>query len=105
MLPLIEEHRPEIAALCRRFGVRRLDVFGSAARGADFDPARSDVDLLYEFEPMSSGAYVDAYFDLKEAFELLFNRPVDLVSREAIETSRNYIRRKSILKQAEPIYG
>jgi predicted nucleotidyltransferase len=105
MLPLIEQHRTEISALCRRFGVRRLAVFGSAARGTDFDPARSDVDLLYQFEAMSSRAYVDAYFDLKEALERLFNRPVDLVSQEAIETSRNYIRRKSILKQAEPIYG
>ena len=49
MLSLIAEHRAEIAALCRRFGVRRLAVFGSAARGADFDPARSDVDFLVEF--------------------------------------------------------
>jgi uncharacterized protein len=46
MLPLIENRRAEIAELCRRFRVRRLDVFGSAARGGDFDPARSDVDLL-----------------------------------------------------------
>ena len=85
--------------------MRRLAVFGSAERGTDFDPARSDVDLLYEFEPMSPDAYVDSYFDLKEALERLFDRPVDLVSREAVETSRNYIRRRSILKQAEPIYG
>jgi predicted nucleotidyltransferase len=105
MLPLIEQHRPEIAALCRRFGVRRLAVFGSAARGTDFDPTRSDIDLLYELESRSSGAYVDSYFDLKEALERLFDRHVDLVSRDAVETSRNYIRRRSILKQAEPIYG
>jgi uncharacterized protein len=38
MLPLIAERRSDIAALCRRFGVRRLAVFGSAARGDDFDP-------------------------------------------------------------------
>lgn len=50
MLPLIAERRSDIAALCRRFGVRRLVVFGSAARGADFDPARSDLDFLVEFD-------------------------------------------------------
>ena len=46
MLPLIEAHRSQIAALCRDYGVRGLDVFGSAARETDFDPNRSDVDLL-----------------------------------------------------------
>ncbi|MEA2730121.1 MAG: hypothetical protein QOF70_4596, partial [Acetobacteraceae bacterium] len=39
MLPLIESHRDDIAELCRRFGVQRMDVFGSAARVTDFDPA------------------------------------------------------------------
>ena len=47
----ILRHRETLAALCRRHGVARLDVFGSAARGVDFDPARSDVDLLVEFAP------------------------------------------------------
>jgi hypothetical protein len=36
MLPLIESRRTEIAELCRRFLVQRLDVFGSAARVTDF---------------------------------------------------------------------
>ncbi|HZZ63539.1 MAG TPA: nucleotidyltransferase domain-containing protein [Roseiarcus sp.] len=51
MLPLIAERRSEIADICRRFGVRRLAVFGSAARGRDFDPARSDLDFLVESIP------------------------------------------------------
>ena len=52
LLQLIEMRRRDIAELCRRFHVNRLEVFGSAARGSDFDPARSDVDLLvtYEFQ-------------------------------------------------------
>ena len=41
----IEKHRETLTALCRRYGVVRLEVFGSAARGADFDPAKSDADL------------------------------------------------------------
>ena len=50
MLPLIAERRSEIADISRRFGVRRLAVFGSATRGQDFDPERSDVDFLVAFE-------------------------------------------------------
>jgi predicted nucleotidyltransferase len=45
MLLLIEQHRREIESLCARHGVRRLELFGSAARG-QFDPAKSDVDFL-----------------------------------------------------------
>ena len=58
MLQLIEIHRHDIAELCRRFHVNRLEVFGSAARGSDFDPARSDVDLLvsYEFQLFETDA-------------------------------------------------
>jgi hypothetical protein len=44
-LPFIQAERAPIAELCRRFHVRRLDLFGSAARGTDFDPSGSDVDL------------------------------------------------------------
>jgi predicted nucleotidyltransferase len=102
MLPLIEQHRTEIAALCRRFGVKRLDVFGSAARGADFDPARSDVDLLVEFEQMSPGAYADAYFGLKEALEEVFGRGVDLVSDAAV---RNPFFRRGIERNKTLLYA
>ncbi len=47
MTNLIEQHREEVAALCRRTGARRLDVIGSAAR-ADSDPISSDLDFLVE---------------------------------------------------------
>lgn len=75
----VEQRQSEIAALCRRFGVRRLELFGSAA-GPDFDPATSDVDLLVEIEPPPGMGYADAYFGLKEELERLLARPVDLVS-------------------------
>lgn len=75
----IEQRQFEIAALCRRFGVRRLELFGSAAR-PDFDERASDVDLLVELEPPAEMGYADAYFGLKEELERLFARPVDLVS-------------------------
>jgi predicted nucleotidyltransferase len=102
MLPLIAERRSEIAALCRRFGVRRLAVFGSAARG-DFDPARSDIDLLVEFAAEEDN--FARVVDFKEALEALLARRVDLVDRKAIEASRNYIRKRHILTGAEPVYA
>ena len=54
MHPEIEQKRPAISRICRQHHVRRLEVFGSAARGIDFDPASSDADFLVEFSPESS---------------------------------------------------
>ena len=100
MIADIASRRAELQDLCRRFGVRRLDLFGSAARG-DFDPARSDLDFLYEFEAKPPGGYADAFFELKEALELLFSRPVDLVAAAAI---RNPYFRESVEQTRAPLY-
>jgi uncharacterized protein len=79
MIADISSRRDELRELCRRFHVRRLDLFGSAA-GEDFDPARSDLDFLVEFQPEALA--FDIYFDLKEALEALFGRKVDLCRAE-----------------------
>jgi len=100
--PSISENRDKLAAACQRFGVARLDVFGSAARGVDFDVDRSDADFIVSFRP---GARVDHYLDLKQALEAVLHRKVDLMDRRAIEASRNYIRRREILDSAEPVYA
>lgn len=99
----IAEKRAALSALCRRFGVERLDVFGSAARGGDFDPARSDADFLVQFSPAATD--MATWLDFKQALEDLLGRPVDLVDRTALESSRNYIRRRAILGQAQPVHG
>jgi predicted nucleotidyltransferase len=79
MIPLIEEHLDEIAALCREFGVARLEVFGSAATGS-FDPARSDVDFLVEYTPETDlGPWIGRHFDLRDQLAEVMGRPVDLV--------------------------
>ena len=62
MLQLIGARRDEIAELCRRFHIRRLEVFGSAARETDFDPDRSDIDLLVTYEPDGPPRTVETYF-------------------------------------------
>lgn len=78
MVDLIEQHRGEIAALCRRVGVRKLELFGSAARG-DFDRAGSDVDFLFDFDD-DPDALADRFFQLLEGLGQLLGRKVDLVS-------------------------
>lgn len=100
----IADRRADLGALCRRHGVARLEVFGSAARGSDFEPARSDADFLVTFAPAVRDDLA-AFEDFKEALEGLLGRPVDLVEREAVEASRNYIRRRRILAEAEAVYG
>ena len=83
MHSLVEQHRSEIEASCRRFHVQRLDLFGSAATGG-FDSATSDVDFLLELEPLSDAEYVAAWFGLREALEFILQRPIDLVSASAV---------------------
>ncbi len=79
MLPLIEQHHDEIQELCRKYGVKRLELFGSAARG-DFDPQTSDLDFFYEFQSTGWKGLADRFFGLLEDLEKLFGRKVDLVS-------------------------
>jgi predicted nucleotidyltransferase len=86
MQSIITNHQQEVLALCERFGVRRLEVFGSAA-GEEFDPSHSDLDFLVDFRPALPGELADHYFGLLEALEALFGRPVDLVMTAAIKNS------------------
>ncbi len=84
MIPAIEERAAELAELCRRYRVRRLDLFGSAVTGR-YRPGESDLDFVVEFHPLQSGEYADTYFGLLEALQQLFGRPVDLVVDSAIK--------------------
>lgn len=84
MIAELTEHRVEVVELCRRFGVRRLDVFGSATSG-EFDSARGDIDFLVELEPPEGASRFDAFFGLKEGLEALLSRPVDLVDPSALD--------------------
>jgi uncharacterized protein len=72
-----------LAGLCGRYGVRRLELFGSAATGS-FDPERSDLDFLVEFDADPTRLF-DRYFGLKESLEALFGRKVDLVTVGALQ--------------------
>ncbi len=95
MIPLIDEHLEEIAALCREFGVARLEVFGSAATGA-FDPARSDIDFIVEYAPETDlGPWLSRYFDFEERLETLLGRSVDLIMAGAPALDNRWFRREA----------
>ena len=68
-----------ISRICRQYGVRKLDLFGSATTD-EFGP-ESDVDVVADFD--SETGFFDRYFSLKESLEHLFNRPVDVVMEGA----------------------
>jgi hypothetical protein len=85
MQDFILAKREEIAALCRQHHVRRLSVFGSATRD-DFDPARSDVDLLVEFDTDAIDRYARNFFSLEESMVNLFDPKVDLITEGVIQS-------------------
>lgn len=85
-----------LAALCRQFRVRRLDLFGSAATGR-FDPADSDLDFLVQFDALEPTLYADAYFGLLEGLETLFGRSIDLVTEPAL--SNPYFRQQVLAER------
>jgi predicted nucleotidyltransferase len=99
MIPLIEDNLAEIAALCERFGVRSLDLFGSASTGA-FDVESSDVDFVVDFGEYAPG-HLDRYFGLEDGLKQLLGREVDLVTEKSIQ---NPIFRRSVDRSRKPIY-
>jgi hypothetical protein len=100
MPPLIDDNLEEIGRLCRLYGVRKLELFGSILR-SDFDPQRSDVDVVVEFEPQAANSFAN-FLDLKEALERLFGRPVDLIELHAV---RNRRLRHYIEQSKSPVYA
>jgi hypothetical protein len=102
MIREVAEKQGEIADLCAQHRVRRLEVFGSAARAESFDAERSDLDFLVEFLPLELGERADFYFGLREALEVLFRRRVDLVMVRAV---RNRYFLEAINRDREALYA
>ena len=80
---VIDNDRQQLADLCRRFAVRRLQLFGSAV-AQRFDAARSDLDFIVEFDPNEANDLFHRYFGLNEALGNLFGRKVDVVMAGAM---------------------
>jgi len=83
LLPHSDTRTEEIAALCRRYHVARLELFGSAV-GERFSTTTSDFDFLVRFRPNSPLGLADSYLGLAGELELLLGRPVDLVTEDSI---------------------
>ena len=83
MHPAIAQHIAGISAICQRYHIRRLEVFGSAARADDFDPGGSDVDFLVEFAA-DTLPDLHSFYGAKAELEQLLGRPVDLVEPGAV---------------------
>ncbi|MGO8766680.1 MAG: nucleotidyltransferase family protein [Limisphaerales bacterium] len=98
----LDFNHEELGQFCESHRIARLELFGSALRD-DFR-AGSDVDLLATLKNGAHPTLLD-WAEMQEKLAELFGRPVDLVSRRAIERSRNRYRKHSILSNATPIYG
>jgi uncharacterized protein len=83
MVSLIQNSLSQIHELCRKYNVRKLELFGSATNG-QFNE-KSDVDFLVEFEPLKPGTNADTYFGLLFGLEDLLRRKVDLVETRAVK--------------------
>jgi predicted nucleotidyltransferase len=84
MVREILEQQDEIESLCKKHGVERLFLFGSATQGITLSEVR-DLDFLVQFRAMPPVEYAHSYFGFAEELEALFQRPVDLVELKAID--------------------
>lgn len=101
MTELIESKKSDLKALCERYRVEHLALFGSALRD-DFDSGHSDLDFSVEFQPMTPHEHAESYFGLLEELEDLFARRVDLVE---IGSVRNPYLRRDIGERRRVLVG
>ncbi len=99
-MPLVTDEQLDL--FCRRWAVAELSLFGSALR-EDFGPA-SDVDVLVTFLPEAQWSLLD-HVQMEMELADLLGREVDLLSRRAVESSRNPLRRREILETARIVYS
>ena len=98
MHAVIADNRDEIVAICRRYRVQRLEVFGSAARGTDFDPESSDADFLVAFEPPHRGSMLRRYMGLIEDLQAVVGREVDMLSVDSFDNISGSIKNEFLLE-------
>lgn len=91
----------KIKKFCKTWKVKEFSLFGSVLRD-DFDPVTSDIDILIEFFPDAKWGW--DIVNMHEELALIFNRKVDVLSKDSVERSRNPIRKKAILDSYEVIY-
>lgn len=100
VIDLIQQKQAVVADVCRKFGVRRLEIFGSAVRG-DFSVQKSDLDFIANFIPPLHPGVADRFLGLAEALEAIFSRPVDLLTDSML---RNPVLREEVNRERTLIY-
>jgi uncharacterized protein len=92
----------EIAAFCKRWGIRELALFGSVLRD-DFSPT-SDIDVLVTFNTGRRPRFADL-MSMENELKAILGRDVDLGTRQSVTEDENYLRRRAILSSAQVIYA
>lgn len=95
----INSYKDKLNAVCCKFNLKKLDLFGSATT-SKFGPD-SDIDFLVEFNDAHNVNLFDKYFDLKNELRHIFHRSVDIVIEHSV---RNPFFKKSMNKTRKPIY-
>ena len=93
----------KITEFCHRWQVTEFALFGSVLRD-DFHPDRSDIDVMVQFHPEAHPTFT-TLDQMESELKIIFDRDIDLITRQGIETSRNYLRRHEILSSAQVIYA
>ncbi len=91
----------QLKEICQQWKIIELALFGSVLKD-DFN-AQSDIDILVSFDEGTAIAFFDLE-TIEEQLSMLFNRPVDLVTRKAVQQSHNWIRKQNILSNSQVIY-
>jgi uncharacterized protein len=91
----------DIQSTCKRWNIKELALFGSVLRD-DFR-SDSDIDLLVTFAPDTKRG-LNETLQIRNEFQTIFGRKVDLIVKSAIERSDNWLRKKNILESAQTIY-
>ena len=97
----IEMPLKEIRAFCQKWDIKEFAIFGSILRD-DFSLENSDIDVLILFDEKTT---LFDIVDMKTELEILFKRPVDIVSKRSIENSSNKFKREEILNKSEVLYA
>ena len=99
-IPLLQAHQSELSALCAKYHVAALDLFGSALT-EHFGP-ESDLDFVVMFEGVPPEDYADNFFDFRDALAALLQRKIDLVE---VQTLKNPYFKQVVEKTKQPVYA
>ena len=107
MHEIISSKKAEIEEICRRYNVQKLEVFGSAARGVDFNPETSDADFLVQFKRFKNRSGFHSMRFTKD-MEQVLGRKVDVISNKVADIRNPYLREsidgeQELVYEAEPL--